>query len=141
MKTYFTFLIIFILLSAACVHAQISIIANKSVPVNSIEMGNVNQIYLLKARTWSNGTSINPIILKSENETCKQFFSALGTDFMEMKKFWMKLQLTGAGKPPEGVGSEDEVISKVESTPGAIGFVNASKVNSKVKVLLTFQVD
>jgi ABC-type phosphate transport system substrate-binding protein len=56
-----------------------------------------------------------------------------------MKKLWMKVQLTGEGQPPTGVGSEDEVLSKVASTPGAIGFVSSDKVNGSVKVLLTIK--
>lgn len=54
-----------------------------------------------------------------------------------MKKLWMKQQLTGEGIAPEALGSEDEVLNKVASTPGAIGFIDAKKVNDKVKVLLT----
>jgi ABC-type phosphate transport system substrate-binding protein len=55
---------------------------------------------------------------------------------MQIKKVWMKLQLTGEGQAPEGLGSDDEVVSKVASTPGAIGYVDAAKVNDNVKVLL-----
>jgi hypothetical protein len=113
-------IVVIILFAAAGIKAQVAIIANKSVPASSIEMGKVNEIYMLKTKTWSNGAPINPVTLKSDNETCQQFFGALGRDFMEMKKFWMKLLLTGEGQPPVGVVSEEDVVSLVSSTPGAI---------------------
>lgn len=126
-----------ILFAAVATQAQVAVIANKSVSESSISSGKLNDIYSLRAKTWSNGKEIVPVTLKSENESAKKFFGAFGKSLMEMKKLWMKLQLTGEGQPPAGVGSEDEVVSKVASTPGAIGFVSSDKVNNSVKVLLT----
>jgi ABC-type phosphate transport system substrate-binding protein len=135
-KYYF---IVLVLIAAASTQAQVAVIANKSVSESSISSGKLNDIYSLRAKTWGNGKEIVPVTLKSENESVKKFFSAFGKSLMEMKKLWMKLQLTGEGQPPASVGSEDEVVSKVASTPGAIGFVSSDKVNSSVKVLLTIK--
>jgi ABC-type phosphate transport system substrate-binding protein len=135
-KYYF---IVLVLIAAASAQAQVVVIANKSVSESSISSGKLNDIYSLRTKTWSSGKEIVPVTLKSDNEITKKFFSAFGKSLMEMKKLWMKIQLTGEGQPPAGVGSEDDVISKVASTPGAIGFVSASKVNASVKVLLTIK--
>jgi len=48
----------------------------------------------------------------------------------------MKKQLTGEAKAPETIGSDEDVIKKVASTPGSIGYVKASSVTGEVKVLL-----
>jgi ABC-type phosphate transport system substrate-binding protein len=117
--------------------AQVAVIANKSVSENAITTGKVGEIYTLKAKTWSDGKAIVPVTLKSDNAETQKFFGAFGKSFLEIKKLWMKLQLTGEGQPPEGFGSEEDIINKVASTAGAIGFVGADKVNNKVKVLLT----
>jgi ABC-type phosphate transport system substrate-binding protein len=132
-------LIAFILLGAAAAQAQVAVIANKSVSESSISAGKLNDIYSLRLKTWNNGKEIVPVTLKSDNETSQKFFGSLGKPMMEMKKLWMKIQLTGEGQPPTGVGSDDDMIAKVASTPGAIGFVSADKVNGSVKVLLTIK--
>jgi len=49
----------------------------------------------------------------------------------------MRVQLSGNGKAPEALGSDDEVLEKVGATPGAIGFVSAGKVKGNVKVVVT----
>jgi ABC-type phosphate transport system substrate-binding protein len=139
MKLYKFLIAAIILFAAVATQAQVAVIANKSVSEGSITSGKLGDIYSLRLKAWGNGSAIVPVTLKSDNEDAQKFFSSIGKSSMEMKKLWMKLQLTGEGQPPVGVGSEDEVLSKVASTPGAIGFVSADKVNGSVKVLLTIK--
>jgi ABC-type phosphate transport system substrate-binding protein len=136
MKVYKLLIVAFIFFIAANMSAQVAVIANKSVSESAISASKLADIYLLKAKTWSNGKAMVPITIKSDNETVQKFFGSMGKSSMEMKKIWMKLQLTGEGQAPEAAGSEDEVVEKVASTPGAVGFISADKVNDKVKVLL-----
>ncbi len=137
MKAYKFLFMALVLLAGAAAQAQVVIIVNKSVPEGSITASKLNDIYSLRQKTWSDGKPIVPLTLKSDNEVSEKFYGALGASSMEMKKVWMRDQLTGEGKPPESMGSTDEILEKVASTPGAIGFIEASKVNAKVKVLLT----
>jgi ABC-type phosphate transport system substrate-binding protein len=129
-------IVAFIALFSYNSYAQVAVIANKSVPVSSISAGQLTEIYLLHTKTWSNGKAVIPVTLKTDNETSKKFFGTVGKSSMEMKKFWMKAELTGEGQSPAGFGSDEEVLNKVASTPGAIGFVDADKVNDNVKVLM-----
>ncbi len=137
MKVYKFFIAAFLFFIAVNLSAQVAVIANKSVPENAVNISKVTDIYSLKAKTWSDGKAIVPLTLKSDNDASNKFFGAIGKSSMEMKKVWMKLQLTGEGQAPEGVGSEEDLLNKVASTPGAIGFVSAGKATDKVKVLLT----
>lgn len=136
MKTCRYLLVALALFASTVAQAQVAVIANKSVPEGSISISKLDDIYSLRQKTWSDGKAIVPLALKSDNEVTQKFYDALGSSSMEMKKLWMRAQLTGEGQPPEGMGSTDEILEKVESTPGAIGFVEASKVSGKVKVLL-----
>ena len=52
-----------------------------------------------------------------------------------MKSIWLKKMLSGEGDPPEALKSESEVLQKVSSTPGAIGFVSEANISDDVKVL------
>jgi len=137
MKLHKILIAVFLLFVSVEISAQVAVIANKSVADNSITIAKVTDIYNLKSKTWSDGKAIVPLTFKSDNDASNKFFSAIGKSSMDMKKLWMRLQLTGEGQAPEGMGSEDELVNKVASTPGAIGFVSSSKVNDKVKVLMT----
>ena len=137
MKVYKLLIAAFFFFIAANMSAQVAVIANKSVAESKIDVSKATNIYLLKDKTWSDGKAVVPFTLKSDNDASTKFFDAIGKSSMEMKKLWMRLQLTGEGQAPEGLGSEEEVVNKVASTPGAIGFVSAAKVNDSVKILLT----
>ncbi len=126
----------FIALFTCNAYSQVAIIANKSVPAASISAAQLTDIYFLHTKTWSDRKAIYAVTLKTDNETSQKFFKTIGKSSMEMKKYWMKLQLTGEGQPPDGYSSDEEIVSKVASTPGAIGFVSADKVSDNVKVLL-----
>jgi len=120
-------------------NAQVAVIANKSISESSISTSQLTDIYLSKTKVWADGTKIIRFTLKSDDETSSKFFGAVGKSFADLKKLWMKLQLTGEGQAPEALGSDDEVLNKVASTAGAIGFVKAGKLNDKVKILLTIK--
>ncbi len=136
MKLYKYFLMALILFAAAGAQAQVAVIANKSVPDGSLSINKVTDIFSLRQKTWSNGSAIVPIVLSTDGSTSSTFYSAIGTSSIEIKKLWMRLQLTGEAQAPQAVGSQDELVSKVASTPGAIGFVDAAKANGSVKTLL-----
>jgi ABC-type phosphate transport system substrate-binding protein len=131
------YIVLALVMATACSYAQVAVIAHKSVSESSINNSKLADIYSLKAKSWSNGSAIVRVTLKSDDGTSAKFFGAIGKSLADMKKVWMKLQLTGEGQAPEAMGSEDEVVNKVASTPGAIGYVSAGKVNDKVKVLMT----
>jgi ABC-type phosphate transport system substrate-binding protein len=137
MKVFKYYIIAILLFASMNAYAQVAVIANKSVSDASISSSKVESVYMLKDKTWSDGKGVILFTLKSDNGTVEKFFSSFGKSSSDMKKLWMKAQLTGEGMAPEALGSEDEVVNKVASTPGAIGFVDAQKVNGNVKVLLT----
>jgi len=70
---------------------------------------------------WSDGTNIIVLVHKDKSVQ-KKFFEFIDvTDVMNIKKQWMRFQLSGEGKAPETV-DDYEMLKKVASTPGAIGY-------------------
>lgn len=133
MKKIVLFLSIFCLyLNIA--NAQIAVIANKSIK-EKINLSALTSIFQLD-QTELGGSKIVVFDLSEESGLKQAFYNALGKSNSEYKKIWMKKKLTGNGTPPKLVANEDEMLSKVASTPGAIGFISASKVNSSVNVIL-----
>ncbi len=131
-----TFLIIVSLfLIASAAHAQVSVIVNKSVPENGIPASKLANIYSLEITKWGNGSRIVVFDYSSANNQQNSFYSYISKSSLDLKKEWMKKQLTGEAKAPETLNSDDEVLAKVASTPGAIGYVKSSLVNSSVKVV------
>lgn len=116
--------------------AQVVVIVNKNVNISSGNSSLIANIYKLEKRTWDEGAKIVVIDSKSESARNK-FYSFIKQNPAELKKQWMKLQLTGEGKAPESLGSDDDIVKKVGSTNGAISFIEKSKADGSVKIIAT----
>jgi ABC-type phosphate transport system substrate-binding protein len=121
------------ILFTVVVNAQVSVIANKSV-TESINLSDVANIYSLTQTKWSDGKKI--VLFDNSSDVKDAFYSGIGKDQLGLKKVWLKKQLTGEAKAPETLGSDEDIIAKINSTPGAIGFVKSSSVSGKAKVLV-----
>ncbi len=137
MKTLAAMLLV--VLATGTAQAQIAIIANPSVGETSASRGMITDIYSLSMTMWSDRTSIVVVDFRSDVPAKKRFYTEIGKNPAELRKAWMRVVLSGDAKAPEIAESEDEVLQKVASTRGAIGYVSASKVNSSVKVLARFE--
>lgn len=123
-------------LSVGPLEAQVAVIANKSVPIDTLKKAELLDYYAYDKKSWSDGTAIVVFDLKPRGEVTKSFYKFLGKSTSRMKSIWMKKLLTGEGDPPVAQASEEKMLRQVAATPGAIGFVSAKKVNDRVKTLL-----
>ncbi|MCX6120155.1 MAG: hypothetical protein NTX44_00850 [Ignavibacteriales bacterium] len=112
---------------------------NKSIPVSKITAGSLKQIYNLNNTKWSDGTKI--IVYDSKDQFLRQALcDFIGEDILILRKLWMKLQLSGEAKAPEAVQNDDEMIKKVTSTLGAIGYIHTSAIKGNdLKVIATIE--
>ena len=63
------------------------------------------------------------------------FITLLNKPEKEVRKIWARNVFTGGLKPPTHLDDDEAALQFVANTPDAIGYVQASKVNNKVKVL------
>ena len=134
MKKYFLILVTILLISSVS-KAQVSVIVNKSVTETSISSSSLGNIYSLVETKWSNGSKVVVFDYSSDNNTKSSFYKYINKEALSLKKEWMRKQLTGEAKAPQLFSSDDEVLAKVASTPGAIGYVKSAVTNSSVKVV------
>ena len=53
----------------------------------------------------------------------------------QLRAAWDRLVFSGTGQAPNTVSSSEEMLAKVASTPGAIGYLTKSRMDSSVDVL------
>ena len=127
------------LLGAASAQAQVAVIANGSVHESSLTQEQFIDVCLQNVRAWSDGTSIQLFFSKNSGPEEDRLFAFLHRTRLEMRKIWLRAQLSGHVRPPEVMPSVEDVLRKVESTPGALGVVDVVKVQGNVKVLLVIE--
>ena len=113
----------------------VAVIAHPSVPTESVNQQMLLDFYTLEKNKWEDGTLVVLFEQKQETASKKQFYAYLEKRPRELKKVWMRVVLSGEGRTPRTVRSEEEVIQEVAATPGAIGYAAASLVTEQVVVL------
>lgn len=115
--------------------AQVVVIANKSVPLDTITSAKLYDYYSRETRLWDKDQPVVVYDLKPKKEIKVLFYKSFGKSINIMKSIWMVNMLSGEGDPPKSLKSEDEMLKRVANTPGAIGFISMAKVKDEVKVL------
>ena len=135
------FVMIFIqqVLLASGVPAQVVVIAHKDVSVDKISKQQLLDFYTGDDRKWDDGVPVIVLDLKEKNDTKKALYKYMGKSTSRMKSVWMKRMLAVEGDPPEAMESEEEMLARVASTPGSVGFVSQSKVTDDVKIIATIE--
>jgi ABC-type phosphate transport system substrate-binding protein len=119
--------------------ADVAVIANKDVPVDEISSIKLLDLYTKDIREWKNGDPVTVFDLKPKSKVKIDFYKFLGKSPSRIKSIWMKKMLSGEGDPPEALQSEAEMLEKVSTTKGAIGFIHTDLLTDEVKMLIKIE--
>ncbi len=104
---------------------SVKIIANKALDQRELDRAIVRSIFSVRLRQWPDGSPVKAFVLPDSDPVHQQFCrEKLGTFPYVLRAAWDRAVFTGTGIAPEVVKSEQEMRRKVESTPGAIGYVS-----------------
>jgi ABC-type phosphate transport system substrate-binding protein len=118
-------------------HAEVVIVVNNSVAVSSITVDVAANIFLGKVDELPGGIRMVPIDQEDGQKARTEFYSkVVKKDAAQLNAYWSRLIFTGKGEPPKKVADNTDVLALVAANPNIIGYVDASAVNSTVKVLL-----
>lgn len=80
--------------------------------------------------------AVEPVNLPAGNPVREDFLLGyLDQNDQQYTGYWLVRRYVGKGAPPQEMGSVDEVIKYIQATPGAIGYVPASKVPRGANVI------
>lgn len=126
--------IISLLYIYASANAQTAIIIHHGVEADSLAQGTIDQIFTQFQKKWNSDLSIVIYFPKEDKKLQNTLFGYLGRSGIELKRTWLRKKLTGEATPPIAVKTSDEMLDKVSTTPGAIGFIDLKKVTKDVKI-------
>jgi len=99
----------------------------------------IKRIFLGKVKTFDGGDAATPVELAEGNVTRSSFNSDfLGKSNAQINSYWRRLVFTGKATAPLQAASDEAMIESVSKNPNLIGYIDASKASSAVKVVHTF---
>ncbi|MEW5786265.1 MAG: hypothetical protein AB1899_00285 [Pseudomonadota bacterium] len=121
---------------AASLAGATEIIANRSVAVSSLSLASARAVFGMRQVKWPDGSPIRVFVLPDDHPAhgaaCKERLNLFP---YQLRQSWDRQVYSGMAQAPSEVASEEELLNKVATTPGAIGYVRKVKGNDPVKIL------
>lgn len=135
-KTLFKLMAFALWLGIGNANAQgIAVIGHASVPKTTVDEAMVKRLYTGKAIEIG-GVPVTVVGLSAGNALRTRFLAAyLEQDEEKYLAYWTVRRFIGKGVPPREMPSSNEVIDYVQTTPGAIGYINVSELKPGINVL------
>ncbi|TDI47420.1 MAG: hypothetical protein E2P02_03245 [Acidobacteria bacterium] len=123
-------------LSQATAQESVKIIVNTEVEVSSLSQADLARIYLGKKTFWESGSRISPSLLHEKSQLTKLFLEeSVRKTVRQYRAYWKRRLFSGQGTAPKTFASSKQVANYVADNPGAIGVVDASFADNRVKVV------
>jgi ABC-type phosphate transport system substrate-binding protein len=107
-------------------NAAFRVIVHHDVKGARIARSTLSSIFLKQVPRWGDGTPIFPIDQSVRSDVRRTFSGeVLNQGVAEVQLYWQRKMSTGLVPPPVKTSDED-VVTYVSSTPGAIGYVSAA---------------
>ena len=117
------------------VAAEVQIIANESIQVNSVSSEELKSLFLLNKTTLSDGSRVEPVLEKGGPVHENFVKGIVGKTDAALQTYYRSLVFTGKASMPKTLGGDTEVIAYVAKTKGALGYVSARAKPAGVKTL------
>ncbi len=126
--------------SGYAIAGDIVVITHPSVGVTELSKEDVMRIFLAKTKTYPNEKQAVPVIPKENADTRKRFESVVFQKSpVQIKAYWTRLLFTGRGNPPQALEDDAAIKKRVAETPNAIGYIDASALDTSVRAVFTIQ--
>ncbi len=113
-----------------------TVIAHPSLNTQELSLNQLRSIFSLRARQWPDGTPITVFVYRDEKPAHRQFLlSTLKMLPHQLRRQWDRYIYSGIGQGPVVVDSQKEMLNKVKSTPGGIGYIEGGVPGEQVLTL------
>ncbi|NLA74995.1 MAG: hypothetical protein GX846_05965 [Deltaproteobacteria bacterium] len=133
MKTIITIVFLIFFFTGSAVASDYIIIVNKSVQIDAISSMDAAQIFIGKKRSWENGETIVPVTLNGGSTHESFLKEVVNKSPLQFKTYWKNIVFTGKGQAIKAFDSENDLVSYIMNTKGAIGYISTDTPSSGVK--------
>jgi len=125
----------FLFFFPAQIKADVVIIGHPDIDIDTITRSKLKAIYTGQIITWSDGSCIRLITMKNckiHKEFTRDYLKKTETQF---KRWWRRKLFCGEGSMPVSLNTEEEMISFIARTKGAIGYVSKIPAEAHLKTI------
>jgi len=116
---------------------RLVIVVSPDSGVTKVTREEVRNIFLGRQKRLASGLAAVPVEQQVPPAVREHFYRVLvNKDLAEISAYWARLYFTGQARPPRGEPNAEDVIRAVAADPGAIGLVEWTRQDGRVRVIL-----
>ena len=116
--------------------APIMPVVNQQLKQDSISRHGLSGIFKMRLHKWNDGTAVIVFVLADQQPLHKSFCKTVLNVFPhQMRRIWNRLIFSGSGQSPIQLNDKDEMIKKLSTIEGSIGYLRTSDIQEGIKVL------
>lgn len=114
----------------------VDVIAHPSVSISRLSLVNAKAIFSMRQTRWPDGRRAWVFVLPDAHPVHSAFSKEILNLYpYQLRQTWDRQVYSGTGQAPMEVATEQEMINRVASTPGAIGYVRKADPHDPVRVI------
>lgn len=116
--------------------AEVVVVTGAHNPV-ALSKSQISDVFLGRVTSLPDGSSLVPVDQPESSPLRDRFYLKVANkSAAQAKAHWAKLYFTGRGVPPREGRDSSDIKKILNSTPGAIGYIDQSSLDRSVKVIL-----
>lgn len=116
--------------------ADVVVIASARSGIQTLSHDEVVSIFFGRFRQLPSGLPVQPVDLPAFLPEKASFYRQLvNKELSEINAYWSRLIFSGRIAPPMQARSIEELLDIVSNNPGAIGYIDRSRIDARVKLV------
>ena len=123
----------------SCAAAELAVAMSAASAVESLSRDQVVNIFLGRFRQLPDGTTALPVDQPEALPLRAAFYRLLvNKNPAEIRAYWARLVFSGKTAPPHQAGTPEEVLQWLRDRPGAIGYLDAERLEREPGIRAVF---
>lgn len=102
------------------------LVINAGNPATAETKATLSKLFLKKVREWGDKQKVTAYDLDEKSDARRAFSDAIhGKSVTAIKSYWQRMIFSGRDVPPDEIASEADLLRRIATERGAIGYVSA----------------
>lgn len=126
-----------LVLACGSFHARAQqLIAHPDTGVDALTRNEARLFFTMRLKNWPNGTAVKVFVLPDNHPLHGIFANRILELYpYQLRRVWDRQLFSGTGQAPTTVANEQDMLERVATTPGAVGYANGPVSSPGLRVL------
>ncbi|TDB04250.1 hypothetical protein [Halomonas marinisediminis] len=112
------------------------LVAHADVTTQHLTRDTTRAIFAMRQRTWPDGQAVRVFVLPNGHPVHERFVKERLTVYPhQLQLAWDRMVFSGTGQAPDRVRHQTEMLERIATTPGAIGYLEREYLDERVQVI------